>query len=154
MRYWPRSRRTGKRSERPRALEILRVVVDTNVLVSAFIGHGKPRRLVLELLDRHEVVTSPQMLAELIDVLSREKFAETDKQQAKSFLSILARKVSMVAPKQSFRAVPDDPDDDAVLSTAHEGRASHIVSGDRHLLNLGRFRGIRIVSVDEMLGLL
>lgn len=94
------------------------------------------------------------MLAELIDVISREKFAETDKQQAESFLSILTRKASMVTAKQSVKAVPEDPDDDIVLSTAYEGKASHVVSGDRHLLNLGRFRGIRIVTVNEMLGLL
>jgi len=102
---------------------------------------------VLELFERHQVVTSPQLLAELIDVLSREKFARTDRQQATSYLSILARKVSMVAPKRSFKVVPEDPDDDIVLNTAYEGKASHIVSGDRHLLNLGRFRGIRIVTL-------
>jgi putative PIN family toxin of toxin-antitoxin system len=128
--------------------------MDTNVLISAFVGHGKPRRLVFVLLERHQVVASPQMLAELIDVLSREKFAETDKQQAKSFLSILARKVFVVTAKRSFKAVPEDTDDDVVLNTAYEGKASHIISGDRHLLKLGNFRGIRIVTVNEMLELL
>lgn len=106
------------------------------------------------LLERHQVVASPQMLAELIDVLSREKFAETDKQQAKSFLSMLARKVFVVTAKRSFKAVPEDTDDDVVLNTAYEGKASHIVSGDRYLLKLGNFRGIRIVTVNEMLELL
>lgn len=117
-------------------------------------GHGKPRRLVSELFERNEVVTSPQLLAELIDVLSREKFAERDERQAKSFLSIISRKASVVTVRRLFKAVSEDPDDDIVLNTAYEGKASHIVSGDRHLLNLGRFRGIRIVTVNEMLGLL
>ncbi len=94
------------------------------------------------------------MLAELIDVLSREKFAEVDERQSESFLSILVRKASVVAPKRSFVAVPEDPDDDAVLNAAFEGRASYVVTGDRHLLDLGRFKGIRIVTVKETLELL
>ena len=100
------------------------------------------------------MITSPQLLAELVDVLSREKFPETDEKHAKSFLSIISRKASVVTVRRSFRAVPEDPDDDIILSTAYEGKASHVVSGDRHLLNLGRFRGIRIVTVNEMLELL
>jgi len=130
------------------------VVVDTNVLISALVGHGKPRRLVSELLERHEVVASPQMLAELVDVLSREKFAETDERQTKTFLSILARRVSVVTPRRSFKLVLEDPDDDVVVGTAYEGKATHIISGDKHLLSLGKFRGIRMVKVNEMLELL
>lgn len=100
------------------------------------------------------MITSPQLLAELVDVLSREKFPETDEQQVKPFLSIISRKAMVVTIRRSFKAVHEDPDDDVVLSTAYEGKASHVVSGDRHLLNMGRFRGIRIVTVNEMLELL
>jgi len=106
------------------------------------------------LLERHQVVASPQMLAELVDVLSREKFVGVDERQTKLYLSILVRKAFMANAGRSFGTVPDDPDDDVVLSTAYAGKASHIVSGDRHLLNIGQFRGIRIVTVNEMLGLL
>ncbi len=132
----------------------MRVVVDTNVLVSALIGHGKPRRLVAELLEGHQVVSSRQMLAELVDVLSREKFKEVEKSQVSSFLSILTSKAILVTVKRFFKTIAEDPDDDMVLSTAYEGKASHIISEDRHLLNLKRFGGIRIVPVNEMLQLL
>ncbi len=132
----------------------MRVVVDTNVLISALIGHGKPRRLLIELLEGHQVVSSPQILAELADVISREKFMEVDKSQVGSFLTILASKVVLVTVTRSFKTVAEDPDDDMVLSTAYGGKATHIVSGDRHLLNLKRFRGIRIVTVNELLQLL
>jgi putative PIN family toxin of toxin-antitoxin system len=53
---------------------MVRVVIDTNILVSAFIVGGKPRRLVLKLLEEHTVILSRQMLAELADVLTRDKF--------------------------------------------------------------------------------
>lgn len=117
-------------------------------------GHGKPRRLVTKLLESHEVVTSSQLLAELVDVLSREKFAVTEEKQANQFLSIILRKATVVTVRRSFDAVRDDPEDDAVLNAAYEGKASHVISGDRHLLSLSRFRGIRIVTVNEMLDLL
>ncbi len=106
------------------------------------------------MLESHQVVASPQMLAELVDVLSREKFIGVDRRQTRLYLSILVRKAVVANAGRSFSAVPEDPDDDVVLSTAYVGKASHIVSGDRHLLNIGQFRGIRIVTVNEMLGLL
>lgn len=53
---------------------MVRVVADTNVLVSAVVGHGKPRALVYLLLEKHMIISSTEMLAELTDVLSREKF--------------------------------------------------------------------------------
>jgi putative PIN family toxin of toxin-antitoxin system len=62
------------RSEPNKARNMVRVVVDTNVLVSALINRGKPRRLVLKLLEDHTVILSRQMLAELADVLTRDKF--------------------------------------------------------------------------------
>jgi putative PIN family toxin of toxin-antitoxin system len=132
----------------------VRVVVDTNVLVSALISPRKPRRLLVELLERHEVVTSRQMLAELADVLSREKFVEVDKSNINAFLSALASKATLVTIRHHFDAVPEDPDDDIVLSTAFDGKATHIVSGDRHLLDLRKFRGVEIFAVKEMLLLL
>jgi predicted nucleic acid-binding protein len=94
------------------------------------------------------------MLAELADVLSRREFSDMEESQARQFLSILARNATVVTPIKLFEAVKEDPDDDVVLTTAHIGRASHIVSGDNHLLKLGRFRGIRIVTVSEMLVLI
>ncbi len=132
----------------------MRIVVDTNVLVSALIGHGKPRQLLVELLERHEVVTSRQMLAELADVLSREKFVEVDKSHVNTFLSALASKAILVTIRHHFDTISEDPDDDIVLSTAYDGKATYIVSGDRHLLDLRKFRGVEIVGVKEMFQLL
>ncbi len=132
----------------------MRVVVDTNVLVSALIGHGKPRRLVAELLERHQVVSSRQMLAELVDVLSGDKFKQVGKTLVSSFLTIISSRVVLVTVKQSFKTVAEDPDDDVVLSKAREGKATYVVSGDAHLLSLKKFGGIRIVTVSEMLQLI
>ena len=130
------------------------VVVDTNVLISAVMGHGKPRRLVTRLLKEHKVITSREMLAELVDVLDRAKFAKIKKRKVTKFLTILTNKAEIVSIQEDVDVIPEDPDDNIVLSTASEGNANYILSGDKHLLNLREFRGIRIVPVKEMLELL
>jgi uncharacterized protein len=120
-------------------------------LISALVGHGKPRRLVTILLERHRIVSSRQMLAEFMEVMSREEFAEVGRARVASFLSILVRRGDVVSVKHTIRMIAQDPDDDIVLSTALEGNASLIVSGDKHLLDLKRFKGIRILTVEELL---
>jgi len=125
--------------------------VDTNVLISALVGHGKPRRLLTELLKRHQIVSSPPMLAEFVEVMSREKFAEVGRSRLASFLSILVRRTTIVSVKHTRRVIAQDPEDDMVLSTALKGNASCIVSGDEHLLDLKRFKGVKVVTVDAML---
>ncbi len=64
------------------APEMVTVVLDTNVLISALLSHGKPRSLVNKLFEGHVIVTSTQMLAEQEDVLSRAKFRAVRSTQA------------------------------------------------------------------------
>ncbi len=134
-----------------------RVVIDTNVLVSATIGHGKPRRLLRLVLRRHSAVASLEMLAELADVLAREKFSLTPRRISR-FLTIYTRGSEVVDLIRSVDAVDADPDDNIVLGTAVNGRTAFIVTGDRHLLELEleleQFEGIQIITVDAALKIL
>ena len=140
-------------NEPPKAHDMVRVVLDTNVLVSAFIDDGKPRRVVLELLDKHTVVLSRQMLAELADVISRDKF-RVKGSQVDRFVSSLVRMSKMVPDNPRFKVALEDADDDVVLNMAYSGRAEFIVTGDRHLLDLGQFKKTKIVTVNQMLDIL
>ena len=94
-----------------------------------------------------------EMLAELTDVLAREKFSLTPAQIAR-FLKIYARRSELVDLDRRVDAVDADPDDNFVLSTAVNGRAALVVTGDKHLLALGEFEDIRIVTVDAALKIL
>jgi len=122
-------------------------------LVSAIIGSGKPRRLLRQVLRGHTAVASREMLAELADVLAREKFSLTDGQIAR-FLTIYARRSEVVDLDRRVDGVDADPDDNVVLGTAVNGRAAFIVTGDKHLLELVEFEGIRIITVDVALKVL
>jgi len=125
-----------------------RVVVDTNVLVSALISNGKSRKLVLKLLEEHTVVLSSQMLAELADVISRDKFSATSS-QVDRFISILVKKATIVSARSIPKVILEDPDDDVVLATALCGKAAYIVSGDKHLLKIACYEKTQIVSVNH-----
>lgn len=130
-----------------------RVVVDTNVLVSALIKKGKPLALVQRLLDKHAVVLSSQMLAELADVLSRDKFTITNA-QIDLFISLLLKKSTVTSVSGNLKVILKDPDDNIVLLTAVNGNADYIVSGDKHLLTLRKYECIEIVTISQMLEIL
>ena len=129
---------------------MVRVVIDTNVLVSALTYNGKPRRLVLRLLEAHTVILTSHMLAELADILTRDKF-KIRNSQVNRFLSSLVRTCKIVPDKPRFKVVFEDPDDDVVLNAAYAGKANYVVTGDKHLLALDQFKKTRIVTVNQML---
>lgn len=88
----------------------LRIVIDTNVLVSAIIDNRKPRQLVLKLLEEHTVVLSRQMLAELSDVIARDKFT-VKRSQVNRFLSDLTSNSKMVPDNPRFKVILQDSDE-------------------------------------------
>lgn len=127
----------------------MRVVLDTNTLVSALLSpHGPPRRLLDDARAQvFELCSSPVLVAELLDVVSREKFAKRLAAAGLTPLGIVGeirRLAVMAAPVSVPRVVADD---DHVLACALAAQADLIVSGDKHLLNLGgQYQGIAIVT--------
>ncbi|MBI3149636.1 MAG: putative toxin-antitoxin system toxin component, PIN family [Betaproteobacteria bacterium] len=128
----------------------MRVVLDTNTVISGLLWDGPASRLLVAARERRiELFTSAALLAELADVLPRVKFA---KKRAAAQLTPeqLAHRYALLAatiiPADVAPRVEDDPADDAVLACALAAYADLIVSGDAHLLNLARFHGIPIVK--------
>jgi putative PIN family toxin of toxin-antitoxin system len=127
-----------------------RVVTDTNIFISAFVFGGTPLRFVeFARQKRFLMVTSPVLLDELDETL-RGKFrwsiAAVDK--LRSGLEQLCEIVSTVP---IIQAVAADPDDDRVLECAIVAAADCIVSGDRHLLDLGSYEGVPVQTVRQFL---
>jgi len=129
----------------------MRVVFDTNILVSALVFPGgrsdAALRRIIAGTDR--LLLSRAILDELLEVLSR-KFARDAEELAHVavFFSDLAM---IVAPRRRLRVVQDDPDN-RILECALAGRAEAIVTGDKALLALKSFRNIPVVTLRAYVG--
>ena len=138
----------------------MRVVLDTNTLVSGSISaNGPPRQLLNAAMGQaFELCISPTLLAELLDVLSRNKFSQRLSQAGLSPEGIVAdlRSIAtLVTPTTIPRVIQDDPDDDHVIACAVTANADLMVSGDKHLHSLGgHYQGIRIVTAAEAVKIL
>lgn len=128
----------------------MRAVYDTNVLVSAFnFPGGAPEDAFRLCVDRRiELVTSNLLLAEFARILT-DKFGWGNDRVA-SAVDQIARVGTVVDPQQRVRAISADPDDDRVLEGALEAGVELICSGDKHLLRLEEWRGIRILSPAQL----
>lgn len=128
-----------------------KVVLDTNILVSALGWHGNPHQIFEEcIFGEIELVISEQQLDELRRVLNYPKFSFTQEQKD-TFLSLVLEIGTLVELQGKVHVIIDDPDDDIILETALLGSAVCIVSGDPHLLRLKKFVGIPIVTASEFL---
>jgi len=131
----------------------MKIVFDTNILISALITTGKPRELLHEATEGQiQLILSKGILKEFGEVSNDPRIRKyVDQDDIIAFLKIIDKVAKITKVKSRFKAVKDDPDDDVVLKTAFDGKADYIVSGDKHLLSHGAFRGIKILTVDEML---
>ena len=132
----------------------MRLVLDTNVVASAVLWGGVPRLLLQTGREKRvELFTSAALLAELTDILGRRKF---DKKIAASTMTVdqlvdrYAALAALVRPTPTPRIAPD-PDDDVVVGTALAAKADLIVTGDKPLLSVAEYQGVRIVGVSQAL---
>jgi putative PIN family toxin of toxin-antitoxin system len=118
---------------------VTRVVIDPGVLVSAFISPRKaaPALLVDAFLDGSvEVLACPALIAELTDVLGREKFsAHAAEGRAAAYIAVVLDRATMVDDVEPGSAMTADVDDDYLIALAQAHGVDAVVSGDRHLLD-------------------
>ena len=123
----------------------VRVVLDTNVYVSAILFDGLPELpLKLARMRKLCLVTSEAIVAELIGVLTSK--LGRNSQQLQDVDKELRRLGSVVATRSRLNVIREDDADNRVLECAVDGQVDLIVTGDRHLAALGSFAGIRIIS--------
>ncbi len=122
----------------------MRLVLDTNVLVAAFVARGVCAELLEYCVREHEPVTSAPILEELRRSLVGK--IKVSAAQADQTVRLLRTRLEIVAPVALGAQVCRDADDDVVLATAIAGRCDAIVTGDRDLLDLGSYRDVAIVS--------
>ena len=130
-----------------------RIVLDTNVIVSALVFGGVPRA-VLELAEagQCEFFYSEAIQVEVRRILA-EKFDWAPAMLQQVLLTLWSMG-ELVSPQVAIRAVPDDPDDDRILECALAANASFLISGDRHLLALRTYKSISIVTPRQFVNVL
>ena len=130
---------------------ISRVVLDSNVIISGFLFGGPPAPLLEHIVNGAlHCFTSLPILDEVREVMQRPKFGLSP-EQALCFVEELHNVCALVKPNRRIRAISADPDDDMILECASAAGADLIVSGDAHLLHLGSWEHIRIMSPSDAL---
>lgn len=126
-----------------------RVVLDSNILISAYVFGGKPES-ILQLIITEQVqgVTSQVLISEFLDVL-RKKFG-VSRSDILELQNELEDAFEIVYPQETLHAVKDLADN-RVLEAAVEGGCDSIITGDRELLKLASFKRIKIVTSDQFL---
>jgi putative PIN family toxin of toxin-antitoxin system len=135
----------------------MRMVLDTNVLVSALITPGGLPEQLLQYWEAGEftLVTSEAQLDEIQRVLGYEKLARFIRADQAARLIANLRQAAIVATKLPSVSASADASDNLIIATAIAGNASHLVSGDRgHLLSLKQVESVSIVTVREAIALI
>jgi uncharacterized protein len=133
----------------------MRLVLDTNVVLSGLLWNGVPAQLLdAAKIGEIEIFTSTFLLAELAGILTRAKFAKALAATGLSREELVlgyAELATLIVPAPIPLTIAADPSDDQVLACAVAANADMIVSGDKHLHSLGgQYNGIRIITPTGM----
>ena len=131
---------------------VTKVVIDTNVFISAFGWDGKPEA-VLSLMEQRKVVNciTNDIYSELQRVVAYPKLKFSPSLQV-NILEFVFSWSRFVQPKETLTVIAEDPDDDKILACAFAAKAAAIISGDPHLLAIGSYRSIPIMTPAQFLG--
>ncbi|MBI5374230.1 MAG: putative toxin-antitoxin system toxin component, PIN family [Candidatus Schekmanbacteria bacterium] len=139
---------------------MLKVVLDTNVLISATLSpKGNPSQIIKAWREKKfRLIISYSLLEEIERVIfypKVRKYSDWSKEEINDFLKEI-KQVSVIKESTRFfsEIIKDDPDDDKFIITAIEGKANYIVSGDQHLLKLKTYQGIKIITPANFLKIL
>ena len=130
----------------------MRVVLDTNVLVSALWWDGNERKTLLATLTENvDLLVSDDILSEFLSVVSRKKFTGFPREKISQFIEIILETAIIVEPTDRIGAIKEDEEDNRILECAIMGHADYIVTGDSHLTKLCEFQGVKIITASEFL---
>lgn len=127
----------------------MRAVIDTNVLISGMISNkGAPAVVVDAWIEkRFTPVVSKAIIEEYFEVVTRDKFNGIGSVEERiNFIKLLLYSAEVVVPQKRFEVIKADSADDKFIECAVEGSAKRIVAGDAHLLHVGTFIDIEIVT--------
>jgi uncharacterized protein len=134
----------------------MKIVLDANIFISALIVENGTQYKIVHHKKRYAVVISEEILQEVEEVLHYDRIQKkynVSNQEIRSYLHQL-RRDCVIRVYPAVKVVDEDPDDNKYIACAKQVKADYIVTGDRHLLDLKEYRGIRIVTPTEFLRIL
>ena len=130
---------------------MFRIVLDTNILISAVVFGGKPRKIIESVIrGTFDLYMSKPILDEMAGVLSSKKF-KYDKGVVDLIVIEVESLSKIITVNTKITHIVEDPDDNMILECAVSAEADFIVSGDRHLLDIERYNNIHIVSASRFI---
>ena len=127
-----------------------KVVLDTNIYLSTILFGGNPRKIIsLAKSKKIEVFISPKILLEISDKLYG-KF-RWNEEQIKQVIRAIGKISSVVRPKVKLSVVKSYPTDDKIIECAMESEANFIITGDKHLLDIKKYKKIKILTPERFL---
>ena len=133
---------------------MIRAVIDTSTLISALGWEGNPQQILDYCLDmRFKLVTSPEILEEIREVLFRKKFAFIDSDKKNEFILLLSQLAEIIYPTHRVN-ICRDKDDNKFIEAALSAKATIIISSDEDLLVSREYAGVKILSPQKFLELL
>jgi uncharacterized protein len=130
---------------------VLRVTADTNVIISGLNFSGNPRRVLEMAADGAiDLAVSDAILDEVEEVLRRDKFSWPEEEIDKAIRHI-SHFAKHVEPTQRIDVVKEDPTDNRIIECAAASGSEYLVTGDKHLLKVGQYQGVKIVTPAEFI---
>lgn len=138
---------------------MLRIVLDTNVFVSGLKNSKNPPGQILQLWKSNQfsIITSPQLLVEIHEVLMRPPILSFLKQTpaiVDKFIKFLIQRTFVTEGKLEIDVLKIDPDDNMVLAAAVEGQAAYLVTGNTKHFPFKEYQGVKIVNPKEFITIL
>jgi len=126
-----------------------KLVLDTNILISALGWEGKPRDIFKKVLNKeYELILSHKQMIEIKRVMDYPKFNFTYEQKSR-FLTILVEAAILVKTSDRLNVIYEDPDDNIILESAVDNGADYLITGDDHLLKLKQYKNVKILTASQ-----
>ena len=134
----------------------MRLVLDTNVWLSGIFWEGEAYKLIRIIESKEiEIVVTKKILVEIVEVLNKEakfqRFVKDKKVAIEDLVRTILSMTKMIVSKSKLNIIKEHPSDNKILESAVDGKATYLVSYDKHLLKLKQYKKIKILEPAEFL---
>jgi len=136
----------------------MKVVLDTNVWLSAIVWRGEATKIIDARINREvEIIITKEILSEIVDILNRtrfKEFIENKQEKIEDLIRVILSISTFIETKTKLDVVKKDPKDNIILEAGLDAKGDYIISYDDHLINMIEFNRIKILTPTEFLKLI